>query len=506
MKGGLVFIGLLAPLVAADTPVGYGIADAATTLLAKGVYGSSLYSLDVEELGDGTAFVLDSYGGTRYELGYDMGLLIGDKMRGSVNALLGWMTQGHLSLQYVLEKLCVWQWEIALSLQTPQDYLEEMRGMTDGAAAAAAAQQQQAGAEKIAYPYTVGEIAAMAAVLANLPGDGDDVVKLLLNELPAATRREIEAGYRARGGEAATLEAALRDSKKAIRWLNAACSNFGAFGNRTVGGGLFTGRNLDWSVDTGLNQYKLVTVYHPPGGAHAHATIGFAGVTGALTGISSQGVTVHEANLESDRDSFYGFPWTLRLRAVMERTATLADATALWDATNNTCGFNHAVGSAADAAFVAIETDAGHSAYFAPMDPREVSGEGGDPRPDAVFRTNHGFDPQSVAHYQWNGTGADADSRYRYALFPQLFDAVAPGQYDALQAVHTAAVLGQKGEDYWHCGGAGTYGDASNVISAAFAPVVGKGTLYAAWEVGTGETWTPSCCSTYVKMDLEGWW
>ena len=27
--------------------------------------------------------------------------------------------------------------------------------------------------------------------------------------------------------------------------------------------------------------------------------------------------------------------------------------------------------------------------------------------PDAVFRTNHGFDPQSVAHYQWNGTGAD---------------------------------------------------------------------------------------------------
>ena len=72
--------------------------------------------------------------------------------------------------------------------------------------------------------------------------------------------------------------------------------------------------------------------------------------------------------------------------------------------------------------------------------------------------------------------------------------------------MNTIAVLGQKGADYWHCGGEGTYEDASNVISTAFAPAVNKGTLYAAWEVGAGETWVPSCCSTYVKMDLEAWW
>ena len=139
-------------------------------------------------------------------------------------------------------------------------------------------------------------------------------------------------------------------------------------------------------------------MYHPPGKAFAHATVACAGVTSAHGRVVA-GITVHEANLESDRDSFYGFPWTLRLRAVMERTATLADATALWEGTNNTCGFNHAVGSASDGAFVAIETDAGHSAYFGAMDPREVNGEGGDPRPGAVFRTNHGFDPQTVSHY-----------------------------------------------------------------------------------------------------------
>ena len=65
----------------ADAPVGYSIADAKVTLLSKGAHGSKLYSLDVDALGPGTAFVLDNYGASRYELGYDMGLLIGDKIR-----------------------------------------------------------------------------------------------------------------------------------------------------------------------------------------------------------------------------------------------------------------------------------------------------------------------------------------------------------------------------------------------------------------------------------------
>lgn len=40
----------------------------------------------------------------------------------------------------------------------------------------------------------------------------------------------------------------------------------------------------------------------------------------------------------------------------------------------------------------------------------------------------------------------------RYALFPQLFDAVPMGEYATSDAIKTAAVLGQKGDDYWQCG------------------------------------------------------
>jgi hypothetical protein len=86
---------------------------------------------------------------------------------------------------------------------------------------------------------------------------------------------------------------------------------FGVWGSRTEDGRLFSARNLDWMVDLGINQYKLITVHHPPNG-FAHATVGFAGVWGAMAGMSSQGLTVHEANLESSLDTFQGFPWILR--------------------------------------------------------------------------------------------------------------------------------------------------------------------------------------------------
>jgi hypothetical protein len=59
--------------------------------------------------------------------------------------------------------------------------------------------------------------------------------------------------------------------------------------------------------------------------------------------MSSQGLTVHEANLEENRITFDGFPWALRLRYVMQHAANLSEAKTLWETTNNTVGFNHMV-------------------------------------------------------------------------------------------------------------------------------------------------------------------
>ena len=112
---------------------------------------------------------------------------------------------------------------------------------------------------------------AMAVVLSNFPGDVDDIIYILLSEIPTDLQQELLDVYRSLGGDKTE---GLDEVLKRIRWLNAQCSNFGVWGSRTPEGELYSGRNLDWSKDTGVNQFKLITVYHPPN-AHAHATVGF---------------------------------------------------------------------------------------------------------------------------------------------------------------------------------------------------------------------------------------
>ncbi|RYG96229.1 hypothetical protein EON65_54730, partial [archaeon] len=226
------------------------------------------------------------------------------------------------------------------------------------------------------------------------------------------------------------LMAALEKIKN--NWSGLTCSMFGVFGSRTHDGRLYTGRNLDWVKDSGISKYKLVTVHRPSNG-YAHATFGWAGIWGALTGFSSQGITVHEANLESNDITFQGYPWVVRLRNVMASASNLQEALALWQSTNSTVGFNHGIGSAKDKQAVLLETMKGNSAVFYANDEREKDlviddQQIGQARPEAVFRTNHGYDSYTIGHYMWNGTHAYQDSIQRYMLFPQMFDAYQASQ------------------------------------------------------------------------------
>lgn len=369
---------------------------------------------------------------------------------------------------------------------------------------------------------------AAGIVLTNFPGDGDDFIYVLLNEVGSfiiddALAQDLAALLGKDRNTAKQLSAVEKNQlvKEAlvtqVRWPKPGCSNFGVWGSRTEGGALFSGRNLDYSTDTGINDFKLVSVIHPPEeGRFAHATVGFACLVGALTGMSAAGLTVHEANLESDQDTFFGFPWMLRLRDVMERASTMEEALALWGAANNTVGFNHALGSGMNEKsgapqFAALETDAGHTALFYDMDSREAQGLNGTPRSEAVFRTNHGFDPETVSHYMWNGTGADADSEARYALYAPLLDAYeaagGTGAIGHLEAVRIAAVIAGKSDptvdDAYVCDPT-LYHSADNVVSVAFNPKAGS--MYAAWEVGSGDSWVPAACSTYIYVDLAPWW
>ena len=216
--------------------------------------------------------------------------------------------------------------------------------------------------------------------------------------------------------------------------------------------------------------------------------------------MSAKGITVSEANLESNDISFKGFPWILRLRYVMSYASNMQEALDLWSTTNSTVGFNHGIGSGNEQKAVVLETMAHSNPVFAPMDEREAM-NGGNPRSDAFYRTNHGFDPYTIAHYMWNDTGAYQDSMYRYELFPQLID-----QYHsdnkvigAVEAVNITAVVAGKGQDsVYSC--AGPFVDGDNVLSVTYDP--SSLTVYAAWESNSGN-WITAACNTYLQIDLS---
>ena len=152
------------------------------------------------------------------------------------------------------------------------------------------------------------------------------------------------------------------------------CSFMAAWGSKTKGGKLYTMRNLDWSANTGLNKNKFIFIWKVKD-TIPHATIGFPGVIGALTGISQAGITVHEAGLDSMKATELGFQWTLRLRYILMKAHNLAESRQIWKDTENTFGMNHMIASAADVptgqtpVFV-VETMRGYNAFFTDKDPR----------------------------------------------------------------------------------------------------------------------------------------
>lgn len=202
----------------------------------------------------------------------------------------------------------------------------------------------------------------------------------------------------------------------------------------------------------------------------------------------------------------------------MEHASNINEGWTLWEATNNTIGFNHMIASSTDAAStghgaLALETIADYTAYFFDDDPREAGAlyydaslqqdvPIGFPMQEALWRTNHGYDPVIREHYMWRGTHAIRWSEERYMFAYQAFSYyenknIAMDHHDA---INVTAILGDKGDTAYQCqdSTAGT-----NIISVTFRP--GTQELWASWEDGSGDAWRPASCNNYVHFDLSQW-
>ncbi|MEW6238696.1 MAG: C45 family peptidase [Candidatus Omnitrophota bacterium] len=124
------------------------------------------------------------------------------------------------------------------------------------------------------------------------------------------------------------------------------CSLFGAWGAATAStGSLLQLRALDYAVRAEIQKYPLITVYHPEKG-HAFANIGWVGMIGVVTGMSSAQMAVSEIGDDYDQanDSFEAMPFVYLLRNIMQYDESLEQAIERMRSTKRNTSLMYAVG------------------------------------------------------------------------------------------------------------------------------------------------------------------
>ena len=106
------------------------------------------------------------------------------------------------------------------------------------------------------------------------------------------------------------------------------CSGVDAWGKATSNGHLFQIRNLDYSINAGLQTYPVVVIYKPKNGV-AHANIAFSGMMSSHTGINARSIVLGEIGESSRREAPYnlhGKHFTIMFRQILYDAQKLSDA------------------------------------------------------------------------------------------------------------------------------------------------------------------------------------
>ncbi|MBP8129113.1 MAG: hypothetical protein KA184_05985 [Candidatus Hydrogenedentes bacterium] len=313
--------------------------------------------------------------GTPEDMGAQYGALVGDRAKAIAGLLAGLFSQAGLpeALVHVLLDAC---WE-RLAPHVPERYLAEMRAIEAGA--------KSSGAD-LSF---------------------DDVKRILTMTNLDLYKRE-ERLPEILGIPPEELAAAMNQA-------HLACTMFAVWGSRTADGKMFSLRNLDWVSQTGMHEYRLITVYQPQD-RHAFVSMGYAGVIGCLAGMNDQGITLSEVGAFSVREELDGMPWALMGRRVLEESGALEDAQAIIERSAHTIGYNYLIADGEPDAYgtpafrpraAAFETNSACCETFFEDDPKEhaatwTDAQGGEhyygrPLREAVLRADTAFGKQARA-------------------------------------------------------------------------------------------------------------
>jgi len=125
------------------------------------------------------------------------------------------------------------------------------------------------------------------------------------------------------------------------------CSAFAAFGPATANGHMIQLRNLDFSMDLGIQDHPLVVIAEPLNGVK-YANVTFAGFIGSIAGMNAAGVGVSEVGESYDYayEKLDGTPMPFVLRNVIAHATSLNDAIAIIEGAEPTSSYVFVVGDA----------------------------------------------------------------------------------------------------------------------------------------------------------------
>jgi len=265
-----------------------------------------------------------------------------------------------------------------------------------------------------------------------------------------------------------------------------ACSGLAVWGRATSGGRLIHTRNLDWTIEVGIQRYATVCVVRPAG-KHAFVNVGWAGFIGALTGMNDRQISIGQIGAETVDATYAGIPMAFLMRRVLEEADDLDEAVRLIREAPRTVGVNYVVADAKANRAVVVETTRSHVAVFEADDATEHGVAYARPLPDAVFRAD---------------TAVDAGIRDRQLASGG--NPRAPGLESPAGSAYEVSYLGQA------AGILSRYGrinvEAAKELAKAAAPSSNVQSVIFAWPelwVANAQGPTRAAYTTYHRLDLR---
>ncbi len=197
-------------------------------------------------------------------------------------------------------------------------------------------------------------IAAMTGAMKIGPEKLDEVYQATLPYIPDHFVEEMKGLAE---GAGIPLQTVIRCQMigEASEWH---CSLFGAWGKATAADGhTYQLRALDYNIRAEIQRFPTIIVYVPKQG-HPFANIGWAGVVGSVTGISSVPLAISEIGDDYDaaNDSFEGIPFQFLLRDILQFDENFDAAIARVQNARRTTSLMYAIGDGRKGRVRALQT------------------------------------------------------------------------------------------------------------------------------------------------------